>query len=67
MFRSELFFRTTRELGLSFFCRAKREIFSHNLTLGYMTTIPNQIIFFPPPKSEYLKQNKKHPPPMEVK
>ena len=28
----------------------------HNLTLGYMTKTLNQIIFFPPPKSEYFFQ-----------
>jgi hypothetical protein len=37
-----------------FFCRAKREFFFQNLTLGYMTKTLNQIIFFPPPKSEYF-------------
>jgi hypothetical protein len=29
-----------------FFCRAEREIFFKNLTLGYMTKTLNQIIFF---------------------
>ena len=33
-----------KELEL-FFCRAKREFFSQNLTLGYMTKTLNQIIF----------------------
>ena len=45
-FRSELFFRTTREL--EFF-------FLQNLTSGYMTKTLKQIIF-PPPKSEYFFQ-----------
>ena len=31
---------------ISFFCRAKREIFFQNTTLGYMTNSLNQIIFF---------------------
>jgi hypothetical protein len=40
-----------------FFCRANGEIFSQNLTLGYMTKTLIQIIFFfPPPKSEYFFQ-----------
>jgi hypothetical protein len=34
-----------------FICRAKREIFSHNLALGYMTKTQNQIIHF------FLHQN----------
>jgi hypothetical protein len=34
-----------------FFCRAKREFFFQNLTLGYMTKTLNQIIFF------FLHQN----------
>jgi hypothetical protein len=38
-----------------FFCRAKSEFFFQKLTLGYMTKTLNQIIFFPPPKSEYFK------------
>jgi hypothetical protein len=45
LFRSEIFF-----------CRNKREIFFQNLTLGYMTKTQNQIIFFPPIKSEYIFQ-----------
>jgi hypothetical protein len=59
LFRSEIFFRTTRELEFFFFfffyC-AKREIFFQNLTLIYMRKTLNQIIFFPPPKSEYFFQ-----------
>jgi hypothetical protein len=41
------FFRTTRELEYLFFCRAKREFFFQNLTLGYMTKTLNQIIVRP--------------------
>jgi hypothetical protein len=50
LFRSEFIFRTTQELEF-FFCRAEREFFSQYLTLGYMTKILNQIIFF------FLHQN----------
>jgi len=46
LFRSKKNFRTTQELKYYFFCRAKREFFFHNLTLGYMTKTLNQIIFF---------------------
>jgi hypothetical protein len=75
LFRSEIFFRTTRELEF-FFYSAKREIFWQNLTLGFMTKTLNQIIFFPAPKSEYFFQQhweseyffrKKHNPPLQVK
>ena len=51
LFHSEFFFRTTRELELFFFCRAKREFFFQNVTLGYMTKTLNHIIFF------FLHQN----------
>ena len=54
LFRSEIFFLTTQELEYFFFCRAKRENFFKNLTLGYMTKILNQIFLFSPPKSEYF-------------
>ena len=54
-FRSEMFFRATRELEF-FFCRAKREIFFlQNLTLGYMTKNSESDYFcFPSPKTEYF-------------
>ena len=45
-FVQNFFFRTTQELEYLFFCRAKREFFFQNLTLGYMTKTLNQIIFF---------------------
>ena len=54
MLRSEFFFRTTQEF--IFFCRAKREFFFQDLTLGHKTKTLNQIIFFPPPKSKYFLQ-----------
>ena len=46
LFRSEIFFRTTRELEYLFCCCAKCEIFFQNSTLGYMTKTLNHIIFF---------------------
>ena len=46
LFRSEKKFRTTQGLEYFFFCRAKREIFFQQITLGYMTKTLNQIIFF---------------------
>ena len=47
-FIQNFFFRITRELEYFFFVS--------NLTLGYMTKTLNQIICFPPPKSEYFFQ-----------
>jgi hypothetical protein len=40
----------TRVRIFIFFCRAKRNFFYQNSTLGYMTTTLNQIIFFPSTK-----------------
>ena len=58
MFRSEFFFRTTRELEYLFFLSRKAlSFFFQNITLGYMTKTLNQVIFFPPPKSEYFFSN----------
>ena len=45
LFRSEIFFLTTRELEY-FFYRAMRDFSPQNSTLGYMTKTLNQIIFF---------------------
>ena len=56
LYRSEKKIRTTLELEYLFFCRAKREFFFQNLTLGYMTKTLKQIFVFPPPKSEYFFQ-----------
>ena len=50
------FFRQHKSQNIYFFCRAKREFFFLNLTLGYMTKTLNHIFFFPPPKSEYFFQ-----------
>ena len=44
-----IFFSDSTRVRILFFCRAKREFFFKNLTLGYMTKT-HQIIFFPPPK-----------------
>jgi hypothetical protein len=45
-FVQKCFFGQHKSQNIYFFCRAKREIFSQNLTLGYMTKTLNQIIFF---------------------
>ena len=75
LFRN-FFSDTTRVRIFIFFCCVKGEICFQNLTLGYMTKTLNQIIFFPPPKSEYFFSNignqniflgKKHNPPFQVK
>ena len=44
------FFFGQHESRNIFFCRAKREFFFQNSTLGYMTKTLNQIIFFPSTK-----------------
>ena len=49
-------FRTTQEIEYLFFLSREAQFFFQNLTLGYMTKTLNQIIFFPPPKSEYFFQ-----------
>ena len=48
------FFSDNARVRIFFFCRAN--FFFQNLTLGYMTKTLNQIIFFPPPKSDYFFQ-----------
>jgi hypothetical protein len=45
-FVQKLFFGQHKLEFFFFFCRAKREFFYQNLTLGYMTKTLNQIIFF---------------------
>ena len=54
-FVQKLFFGQ-HELEYFFFLSRKAQIFFQNSTLGYMTKTLNQIIFFPPPKSEYIFQ-----------
>jgi hypothetical protein len=44
----------TRVRIFIYFCRVCANFFFQYSTLGYMTKTLNQIIFFPPPKSEYL-------------
>ena len=41
-----IFFPDNTRVRIFLFCRAKREFFFQNLTLGYMTKTLNQIIFF---------------------
>jgi len=50
LFRSENFFRTTRQLEYLFFLSREAQIFFPELTLRYMTNTLNQIIFFPSTK-----------------
>ena len=66
------FFSDNTRVRIFFFCRAKREMFSQNIALGYTTNTLNQIVLFPPPKSVYFFQQhweseyyfrKKTPPP----
>jgi hypothetical protein len=45
-FVQNFFSDNTRVRIFIFFCRAKREFFFQNLTLGYMTKTLNQIFFF---------------------
>ena len=51
LFRSEFFFRTTREFEYLFFLSCKARKIFQNLTLDYMTKTLNQIIIF------FLHQN----------
>jgi hypothetical protein len=50
------FFSDNTRVRIFFFCRAKREIFFQNLTLGCMTKTKSDYFFFSPPKSEYFFQ-----------
>ena len=50
-FVQNIFFGQHKSYNIIFFCRAKREFFFQNLTVGYMTKTLNQIIFF------FLHQN----------
>ena len=45
-FSFRIFFGPHKSQNIYFFCRAKRDFFFQNLTLGYMTKSLNQIIFF---------------------
>ena len=66
LFSSEFFFRTAQELEYLFFCRAERNFFFHNLTLGYMTKTLNHIIFFPSSKIRIFFLEKNHNPPLTL-
>ena len=44
-FVQKFFFGHHESWNIYFFCRAKREMFSQKLTLGYMTKTLNQIFF----------------------
>ena len=46
----------TRVRIFTFFVAQSTNFFFQNSTLGYITKTLKQIIFFPPPKSEYLFQ-----------
>ena len=50
-FVQNFFFGQHKSYNINFFCRAKREIFFYNITLGYMTKTLNHIIIF------FLHQN----------
>ena len=45
-FVQNFFFGQHESLNIYFFCRTKRDFFSQNSTLGYMTKTLNQIFFF---------------------
>jgi hypothetical protein len=51
LFRSENFIRPTQELEYLIFCRAKRNFFFQNITLGYITKNSESDYFF------FLHQN----------
>ena len=57
LFRSEIFFRTTRELEYLFFMSSKALMFfpEFNIRL-YDKNSESDYLFFPPPKSEYCYQ-----------
>ena len=69
LFRSEFIIRTTEELEYLFFCRAKREFFFQNVTVGYMTKNPpkSEYFFQQHWESEYFFRKKTYPPPLQVK
>ena len=55
-FVQNIFSDNTRVRIFIFFVARRANFFFQNSTLGYMTKTLNQIIFFPPPKSEYFFQ-----------
>ena len=50
------FFGQHESENIYFFLSRETRYYFPVLTLGYMTKTLNQIIFFPPPKSEYFFQ-----------
>jgi hypothetical protein len=56
LFRSEIFFRTTRELKYLFFCHAWREIFFPQLNIRLYDKNSESDYFFSSTKSEYFFQ-----------
>ena len=56
LFRSVIFFRTTRELEYLFFFVAKREFFFPEFNIRLYDKHSESNFFFPPPKSEYFFQ-----------
>ena len=56
LFRSEFFFRTTREIEYFFFCRAKREFFFPEFNIRLYDINSESDFYFPPPKAEYFFQ-----------
>ena len=55
-FVQKFFFGQRKSQNIIFFVAQSANVFFQNLTLGYMTKTLNQIIFFPPPNSEYFFQ-----------
>ena len=64
-----IFFSDNTRVRIFVFCRAKREFFFQNLTLGYMTKTLNQIIsfFLHQNQNMFLKKTIPPPPPLQVK
>ena len=57
LFRSEIFFRTTRELEYLFFLSRKARNISPDFNIRlYDKNCESDYFFFPPPKSEYFFQ-----------
>jgi hypothetical protein len=57
LFRSEFFFRTTRELEYLIFLSRKAQIFFPEFDIrSYNKNSESDYYFFPPPKSEYFFQ-----------
>ena len=56
LFRSEFFFRTTRELEYLFFLSSEAGIFVPEFNFRLYDKNSESDFFFPPPKSEYFFQ-----------